>query len=285
MTDQTGTPDVLIGVDRVSMDYAVTRRRSAGASLALDDVSVQLRAGETLAVVGESGSGKSTLARIVMGLLAPTAGTVTYRGRDLAAMTRAERVAYRRTVQMVFQDPETSLSPRLTAADIIGEGWIANPDIVARRDRPDRIRELLTLVGLNQSHAQRYPHELSGGQRQRVGIARALAMEPAVLVCDEPVSSLDVSVQAQVINVFQRLKRELDVSYIFIAHDLAVVRHLSDRVVVLRHGRLVETGTTDQVFNAPQDAYTRRLLDSVPQQPPPLSPGLLHRLQEAADVS
>ena len=278
--------DVLIAVDHVSMDYWAARRgrRPDGAAPALDDVSLELRAGETLAVVGESGSGKSTLARIVMGLQAPTSGTVAYRGAALATMGRAERAGYRRQVQLVFQDPETSLSPRLKVSAIVAEGWIANPGIVARRDRPERIRELLALVGLSPRHADRYPHELSGGQRQRLGIARALAVDPSVLVCDEPVSSLDVSVQAQIINLFQRLKRELDVSYVFIAHDLAVVRHLSDRAAVLAHGRLVESGPTEQVFDHPREAYTRRLLASVPRQPPPLSAARLRRIQEAARV-
>ncbi|HEY0239032.1 MAG TPA: ATP-binding cassette domain-containing protein, partial [Friedmanniella sp.] len=252
--------EVLVSVDHVTMDYQVGRRGRRGddSPPALHDVSLQLRAGETLAVVGESGSGKSTLARIVMGLLTPTAGSVRYRGSAVHTMDRSERSAYRRQVQMVFQDPETSLSPWLTAADVIAEAWIANPDVVERRRRPERVRELLALVGLNPSYAERYPHELSGGQRQRLGIARALAVGPSVLVCDEPVSSLDVSVQAQIINLFQRLKRELDVSYVFIAHDLAVVRHLSDRTAVLSLGRLVESGTTDAVFDHPQEAYTRR---------------------------
>ena len=272
MTEGAQQAPVLVTAESVSKDFRAGRRgfgRAAGSQRpALEDVSLELRRGETLAVVGESGSGKSTLARIVMGLLPPTTGAVFFERKGLADMNRAERASYRRNVQMVFQDPESSLSPRLRVAEIIAEGWIANPKVVAKRNRQGRIDELLTTVGLSPAYAARYPHELSGGQRQRLGIARALAVEPKILICDEPVSSLDVSVQAQIINLFQRLKHELDVTYLFIAHDLAVVRHLSDRTMVLSQGRTVESGTSEQVFGDPQSDYTKRLLAAVPKAPP-----------------
>lgn len=239
-------------------------RRKHGALPAVDGVSFELLPGRTLGIVGESGCGKSTLARLLLGLTSPTSGTVSYERQSLTTMDRSGLARFRRHVQMVFQDPESSLSPRLRAKDIIKEAWIANQDLVSPARRDDRIRELLSLVGLNPSHANRYPSQFSGGQRQRLGIARALAVEPRVLVCDEPVSSLDVSVQAQIINLFQRLQRELGVSYVFIAHDLSVVRHIADDVAVMRAGKFVETGPTDDVYDNPSHPYTRALLAAIP---------------------
>jgi oligopeptide transport system ATP-binding protein len=235
---------------------------------AVDDVSLELLPGRTLGLVGESGCGKSTLAHVLLALTKPTSGSVWYQGRDVFGMDRRQLRAFRRGVQMVFQDPEASLNPRMRVEDVIGEAWVANPEIVPRTQRAERVRELMELVGLNPSHATRYPHQFSGGQRQRIGIARALAVEPRVLVCDEPVSSLDVSVQAQIINLFQRLQQDLDVSYLFIAHDLAVVRHIADTVAVMRDGQIVELGPTDQVYDDPKHAYTRKLLEAIPLPEP-----------------
>lgn len=272
--NENHSPTILVGSSITKSYGVVSKKAGAQNAYATHDVSFTLAAGETLAVVGESGSGKSTLARIVVGLLEPTSGTVSYEGLDLAQMTKRDRANYRRRVQMIFQDPETSLSPRRRVSEIIEEAWIANPGLVERSSpaRARRVAELLTQVGLNPSWATRYPHELSGGQRQRLGIARALALEPRVLVCDEPVSALDVSVQAQIINLFQQLKSDLGVSYLFITHDLGVVRHIADRTMVMKSGRVVESGLTAEVYKNPQDPYTRALLEAVPKSPPRLAP-------------
>lgn len=235
---------------------------------AVDDVSFDLMPGTTIGVVGESGSGKSTLARILLALTPPTSGHVEYMGEDVFSLNRRHMTGFRRGVQIVFQDPEASLSPRLTAEKLIREAWVANPDLVPASQRSERVRELMSLVGLDPAHATRYPHQFSGGQRQRIGIARALAVEPRVLVCDEPVSSLDVSVQAQIINLFQKLQRELGVAYVFIAHDLAVVRHIADSVIVMKEGKNVESGPTDRVYEDPSHPYTQALLDAIPVPDP-----------------
>ena len=272
----TSIEPVLSAVDVVK-EY---RKRGISASIgkqgmlrALDGVSFELLPGRTLGLVGESGCGKTTLAHVLLRLTSPTSGSVLYEGEDLFAMDRDRLRRFRRDVQVVFQDPEASLSPRLRAEDVIQEAWIANPDIVAREARHARVRELMDMVGLNPAHADRYPHQFSGGQRQRLGIARALAVEPRVVICDEPVSSLDVSVQAQIINLFQELQRELGVSYLFIAHDLAVVRHIADTVAVMQKGRIVESGPTDDVYDHPSHPYTRKLLAAIPlPEPPPRDP-------------
>ncbi len=266
--DQVATSSPILAVRGLSKEFqrhnVLGWRRKNDILRAVDDVSFDLLLGQTLGVVGESGSGKSTLARMLVGLTRPTGGSVVYRGQNVFAMDRDHLQAFRRDVQMVFQDPESSLSPRMRAEDIIGEAWVANPEIVPRPRRRERVRELLSQVGLNPSHTDVYPHQLSGGQRQRLGIARALAVEPRVLVCDEPVSSLDVSVQAQIINLFQRLQRDLGVSYVFIAHDLSVVRHIADSVAVMHGGRIVETGPTDEVYDHPAHSYTKALLAAIP---------------------
>ncbi|MEU1296704.1 ABC transporter ATP-binding protein [Streptomyces sp. NPDC005840] len=233
--------------------------RGKGAFAAVDDVSLTVRRGETLGIVGESGSGKTTLGRMLVGLLEPTEGEVRYDGRA--------RAGVRPDVQMVFQDPVSSLNPRRT----VGES-VADP-LRARGERDERlirarVGELLERVGLERAHQDRYPHEFSGGQRQRVGIARALAAEPRVIVCDEPVSALDVTTQAQVVALLGELQRELGLALVFVAHDLAVVRQVSDRVAVMRGGRIVESGPADQVYDAPRDPYTRRLLAAVPSLDP-----------------
>jgi oligopeptide transport system ATP-binding protein len=252
--------------------YPLTRgvlvRRQIGAVRAVDGVDLELRAGETLGVVGESGCGKSTLARLLMCLERPTSGAVLLRGEDVTGLTGRALKAVRRRVQMVFQDPYTSLNPRMTVGDIVGEPFAIHPEAVPRGDRARRVRELLDLVGLSPDWVNRYPHQFSGGQRQRIGIARGLALNPEVLVCDEPVSALDVSVQAQVVNLMKRLQDELGLAYVFIAHDLSVVRHICDRVAVMYLGRVVETGDEQQIYEHATHPYTRALLSAVPVPDP-----------------
>ena len=230
---------------------------------AVDGVGFTLRAGETLALVGESGSGKSTLGRLVLRLIEPTAGRITFEGRDLLSLGAAELRAFRRQAQLVFQDPYASLNPRMTAGDILAEP-IALHGMVPPARRDARVAELLDLVGLDVRFAGRYPHEFSGGQRQRIAIARALAVEPKLIVCDEPVSSLDVSIRSQVLNLLRELRRELGLAYLFISHDLAVVKHMADRVAVMNFGRIVETAGAEALFAAPRHPYTRALLSAIP---------------------
>jgi oligopeptide/dipeptide ABC transporter ATP-binding protein len=231
---------------------------------AVDDVSLSIAPGETVGLVGESGCGKTTLGRAVVKLIQPTAGRIVFEGEDIAGLNGAPLRARRRRFQMIFQDPFGSLNPRLTVADTIGEALDIHqlsPDASARRQR---IEALLKDVGLDPSHAQRYPHEFSGGQRQRIGIARALAVEPKLIVCDEPVSALDVSVQAQIINLLQDLQREHGIAYLFVAHDLAVVEHISRRILVMYLGRIVEAGDAKAVCRSPKHPYTQALLSAVP---------------------
>jgi oligopeptide transport system ATP-binding protein len=261
----------LLEVEGLAKHYPVKRglvmARNVGTVRAVDGVSFSLDRGETLALVGESGCGKSTTARLVLRLIEPTAGTVRFEGVDITQMGGQPLRKLRRRMQIVFQDPFASLNPRMTVGDILEEPLVVH-GIGDRMARRARVNQLLGLVGLASYHAQRYPHEFSGGQRQRIGIARALAVEPALVVCDEPVSALDVSIQAQVVNLMKDLQARLGLSYLFIAHDLAVVKHMADRVAVMYLGKIVEIATKDTLFANPRHPYTRTLLLAIPRPDP-----------------
>jgi peptide/nickel transport system ATP-binding protein len=252
------------------LDLAAQAANLFGAGLrevavqAVDDVSFAVEEGEVVGLVGESGCGKSTLGRIVAGILAPSAGTVMFRGRPRDALAGADAHAAALKVQMIFQDPMASLNPRMRVADIVGEAPLVH-GIVTRAERRDYVATLLARVGLDPRYATRYPHQFSGGQRARIGIARALAVKPDFLVCDESVAALDVSIQAQILNLFMELRRDLKLTYLFISHDLGVVEHLSDRVVIMYLGRVVEIAPTEALFRAPNHPYTRALLANVPR--------------------
>jgi ABC-type glutathione transport system ATPase component len=251
-------------------DASVIGARRGGEVRAVDDVSLDIRAGETLGLVGESGSGKSTLGRLILRLIEPTAGSIQFEGRDLLAASRAEMRRLRRDLQIIFQDPFASLDPRFRVEDVIAEPLIihgrANGDVrsgdAALRSR---VVELLRAVGLDESALRRYPHEFSGGQRQRIGIARALALRPKFIVCDEPVSALDVSVGAQIVNLLAQLQMDFGLTYLFISHSMPVVRYLSTRVAVMYRGKIVEIGETAAITSHPQHPYTRSLLEATPQ--------------------
>jgi peptide/nickel transport system ATP-binding protein len=235
-------------------------RKTYGAFAALKGVSFDLMAGQTLAIVGESGSGKSTLARVLLRLDEPDSGQALWKGRDLFQLSPKELYRLRRDLQMVFQDPTQSLNPRMTVFQLVCEAWVIHPDILPKAKWRERVAELLLQVGLSPDHMRRYPHQFSGGQRQRIAIARALALEPRLIICDEAVSALDVSVQAQVIELLDRLRKDTGISFIFIAHDLPVVRDFADQVMVMQKGEIVEIGGVRQIFDAPREPYTRALL-------------------------
>jgi oligopeptide transport system ATP-binding protein len=259
--------DVLIHVEDVVKHFPLNDKvfGSSGVIHAVDDVTLDLHEGEVLGIVGESGCGKSTLANMIMMLEKPTSGTVSFRGKDVWTFSKQERLAYQRQVQMVFQDTLGSLDPRQTIADVLTEPFTVHRDFLPKDKWSDKVRELLALVGLDPHHANRYPHQFSGGQRQRIGIARALALDPKVLVCDEPVSALDVSVQAQIINLLKDLQDRLGLSYVFVAHDLSIVRQIADRVAVMYLGQIQEVGDEADVLLRPSHPYTQALVSALPE--------------------
>jgi oligopeptide transport system ATP-binding protein len=264
--DPNGVP--LLRVEGLVKHFRITQgivfKKTIGQVRAVDGVNFELRSGETLGLVGESGCGKSTVSKLLMQLEKPTAGKVFYKGEDVTDLSGKDLRRLRRNIQIIFQDPYSSLNPRMTVGDIVGEPWEIHPEVVPKEQRSRRVRELLERVGLNPDFVNRYPHQFSGGQRQRIGIARALALQPEIIVCDEPVSALDVSVQAQVVNLLEELQRDFGLAYIFIAHDLSVVRHISDRVAVMYLGSIVEIGTEDDIYEKSAHPYTQALLSAVP---------------------
>jgi oligopeptide transport system ATP-binding protein len=230
---------------------------------AVDGISFKVERGETLGLVGESGSGKSTACRTVLQLIRPTSGSVTFEGREIAGLGRRQMRPLRREMQMIFQDPQASLNPRKRVGQIVGDP-LKRQGLASGSDLRRQVQELLVRVGLSSEHYNRFPHEFSGGQRQRIGIARALALKPKLVICDEPVSALDVSIQAQIVNLLDDLQDEFGLAYLFVAHDIGVVRHVSDRIAVMNEGRIVEQGSADQVCESPRDEYTKKLLAAVP---------------------
>ena len=257
----------LLEVKDLVMHFPLTQgiffQRKVGAVRAVDGVSFSIQRGETLGLVGESGCGKSTTGRALLQLYKPTAGSVRFEGQDLVTLGAEEMRRMRRQVQMIFQDPYASLNPRMTVGSIVGEPLDIH-GLAKGKEKQDRVEQLLTVVGLNPYFANRYPHEFSGGQRQRIGIARALAVNPAFIVCDEPISALDVSIQAQIINLLEELQSEFGLTYLFIAHDLSVVRHISNRVAVMYLGKIVELADRNELYVAPKHPYTKALLSAVP---------------------
>lgn len=264
----TGAAEPLLRVTGLTKHFpirlGVIRQKTIGQVRAVDGVDFELRRGETVGLVGESGCGKSTVTKVLLALEKPTAGQVFYEGRDVFAMGSRELRELRRKIQIIFQDPYTSLNPRMTVGDIVGEPWEIHPEVLPKGKRLSAVKDLLARVGLNPEFTNRYPHQFSGGQRQRISIARALAPHPAILLADEPVSALDVSVRAQVLNLIDDLVDELELTLVFVSHDLSVVRHLCDRVAVMSAGEIVETGPVEQVWEHPRHPYTQRLLAAVP---------------------
>ena len=256
--------EVLIEVKDLKKYFQVGRNQTLKA---VDGVNFKIYKGETLGIVGESGCGKTTCGKTVMGLYKATGGEVLFDGVDINKLNKNEKKEFTKRAQIIFQDPYSSLNPRMTVGDIIGEG-IDIHKLYTGKERQEKIYELLELVGLNREHALRFPHEFSGGQRQRIGIARALAIEPEFIVCDEPISALDVSIQAQVINMLKELQEERGLTYLFIAHDLSVVKYISDRVVVMYLGTMVETAETDELYDHPMHPYTQALLSAIPEADP-----------------
>lgn len=287
MSGGNGEKEVLLAVDDLQMHFPITRgiifQRQVGAIKAVDGISFDLYRGETLGLVGESGCGKSTTGRAILQLHRPTAGRVQFEGRELTTTKGEELRKTRRRMQMIFQDPYASLNPRMTVGSIIGEPLEVHNIGNTRKERQERVQELLRIVGLNPVFVNRYPHEFSGGQRQRIGIARALAVNPAFIVCDEPISALDVSIQAQIINLLEDLQDELNLTYLFIAHDLSVVRHISDRIAVMYLGKIVELADRDELYENPMHPYTQALLSAVPI-PDPAIEGNRQRIILEGDV-
>jgi len=285
MPDGTGTLNPLVEVRGLKMYFPITAglfRRKVGDVKAVDDVTFTIYEGETLGLVGESGCGKSTCGRAVLRLYEPTAGSIRIAGTEIATAGFDSLRAMRPAMQMVFQDPQACLNPRMTVAGIIGEPLDEHTKLT-RREKLDRIYELMDQVGLNRTFANRYPHEFSGGQRQRIGIARALALNPKFIVCDEPIAALDVSIQAQVVNLLEELQDRLGLTYLFISHDLSMVRHIADRVAVMYLGKIVELAPRESLYGSPQHPYTQALLSAVPE-PDPMVEATRRRMIIGGDV-
>ena len=287
MAQTSADSETLLEVSNLKMYFPVTAgvifQRKIAEIKAVDDVSFSIRRGETLGLVGESGSGKTTLGRCILQLYKPTSGDVVYGGQRLNDLSFNQMRPLRRQMQVIFQDPYGSLNPRMTCGEIIGEPLVVHRLTSTRGEYDDRIAELLTTVGLNPYMGDRYPHEFSGGQRQRIGIARALAVSPEFIVCDEPVSALDVSIQAQIVNLLEELQEQFGLTYLFIAHDLSVVRHISDRVAVMYLGHIVEIADRTELYENPLHPYTRALLSAVPI-PDPISEAQRERIILAGEV-
>ncbi len=264
--------ETVLQVKQLVKHFPLTRgivvKRHIGDVKAVDGVDIDLKAGETHGLVGESGCGKSTTGKVILRLHEPTSGEAIFKGRDLFKLSKEEMREARRDLQIIFQDPYASLNPRMTVGDIVGESWRIHGLAGSRTQRRVRTAELLELVGLNPDHINRYPHQFSGGQRQRIGVARALSLNPSIIIADEPVSALDVSIQAQIVNLMQDIQKEFGLTYLFIAHDLAVVRHISDTVSVMYLGRIMETGTREDIYDRPTHPYTQALLSAVPEPDP-----------------
>ena len=264
MTAQNGTTDNLVELDHLTKRFAVKQgvfARGKAEVHAVEDISLDVRRGETLGIVGESGCGKSTTARLILRLLDPTAGTIRFDGRDISKLSARQLRPLRREMQMIFQDPYSSLNPRKTVGQIIGAPF----EIHGVKGGKQRVQDLLETVGLSPEHYNRYPHEFSGGQRQRIGVARALALSPKLIVCDEPVSALDVSIQAQILNLLRTLQDEFNLTYVFISHDLSVIRQIADRIAVMYLGKIVEIGDSESIYESPKHPYTAALLSAVPR--------------------
>ena len=264
VTKLDNTEEPLLRLEDLSIDYRIRN----GYLSAVSDVNFTMNRGEIVALVGESGCGKTTVGRTITRLYEPTDGKIIFDGKDISHLTKKELLPYRKKMQMIFQDPYASLNARMTVMDIIREALDLHSDLKTKEEKSKRVYELLDRVGLMREHANRYPHEFSGGQRQRIGIARALAVDPEFIVCDEPISALDVSIQAQVVNMLEDLQREFGLTYLFIAHDLSMVRHISDRIGVMYLGKLVEIGPSEEIYSHHLHPYTEALLSSVPVPDP-----------------